>query len=661
LRIGQSAELKEDEVGQSTMASDSPKEKSSAIRPYITSRFTNLIGEHPDKRDYSGLAGRVRDSESNAQKSGTSSDVLKPVEGIKVAIGVRIGSTAKKWGYDFVQTARAEHTIASAIMPAAEDVFGSNLHDEQIIHIFWSTLFAELFMIFMLSQNENDAFRPIQLAYIGSITALACAVLAKIMKEIFRFGNRKRRRESMFDRAYRARAQKRHREKMDRQMKAALEGESQPPAPVTWNSLLRGRKTAAMLSCDVSADSSVSSEVRKMQIEAAQREEAMARLKVVVRKWKANKELKAKREAEEREAAAAKLKEFAAAKNEAQTYAERRRIERAEAKELRQQAKKKSDDESVVALHSVNRRRRDLADDALHRSKTSPSPPPSPPLAGAGVIPMATESDSACADACTTTPDEAPAATAPAESGIAQGACADAHTTPQPSAEVPTATAPAESVIAQGVCVDSQATGGEAAHERVRAMVSYESAAQQSDGNALKASMSSSGSGSRSGKVIARAMQKATTAARAVTLSRKKMKASVEEEGRKRRAALVPFGKRYILFRWTICWILNLGIFAALWLSNYIFGATFGPLMFGSIMFAWLWAIVTTWIIVEPSEVLALIMTRRFAKNTATVNARERLQHFTTMLQNRSLTTNVRTKLQDWRTELKRRGLIRGL
>ena len=75
-----------------------------------------------------------------------------------------------------------------------------------------------------------------------------------------------------------------------------------------------------------------------------------------------------------------------------------------------------------------------------------------------------------------------------------------------------------------------------------------------------------------------------------------------------RSSKLVPFSRKYILCRWTIGWIINLTIFAILWLGNFIYGVLHGPQSFREVLVAWAAALFQTWIIVEPSNVLALVL-----------------------------------------------------
>ena len=109
----------------------------------------------------------------------------------------------KTFAYDFVQTARSEHTIANALAPPEEDVLGDSLQDEQIIHIFWTLVLSELCVINLLSQNEDDGYPIFKIFLYGLITSLICSVVAKILKDTFKFCNKKRRRQSLYDKVQR--------------------------------------------------------------------------------------------------------------------------------------------------------------------------------------------------------------------------------------------------------------------------------------------------------------------------------------------------------------------------------------------------------------------------------------------------------------------------
>ena len=105
-------------------------------------------------------------------------------------------------------------------------------------------------------------------------------------------------------------------------------------------------------------------------------------------------------------------------------------------------------------------------------------------------------------------------------------------------------------------------------------------------------------------------------------------KLSAEEADRIRRSKLVPFTRRYILLRWTTGWIINIVIFVVLWLVCFIYGVTFGETTMNSILLAWVAALVQTFLLVEPSEVLALVLIPSIADNACVVKCRTELKNY---------------------------------
>jgi len=99
-------------------------------------------------------------------------------------------------------------------------------------------------------------------------------------------------------------------------------------------------------------------------------------------------------------------------------------------------------------------------------------------------------------------------------------------------------------------------------------------------------------------------------------------KISADEAERIRRSKLVPFSRRYILLRWAIGWILNVIFFAMLWIINLTYGVLHGPAEFTQVLLAWGLALFQTFIIVEPSEVLALVLMPSIADNPCVVRCR---------------------------------------
>jgi hypothetical protein len=105
-------------------------------------------------------------------------------------------------------------------------------------------------------------------------------------------------------------------------------------------------------------------------------------------------------------------------------------------------------------------------------------------------------------------------------------------------------------------------------------------------------------------------------------------KLSVEEAERLKRSTLVPFSHGYILFRWTCGWIFNLSVFVGSWLVCWIYGVTFGPVAFGSILLAWGLALFQTFVIVEPAEVIGIVVFPSIAENKYVAKCRHFLKEY---------------------------------
>ena len=118
------------------------------------------------------------------------------------------------------QTARSNHTIVNAIAPPEEDILGSTLQDEQVIHIFWSTFLVELLLSFLISDENEGDFNLIATMYVGLLCSLIGGFAAKIQAASFTFCNKKRRYQTWLDRLP-ARIQKwRKRRRRIRRLKA---------------------------------------------------------------------------------------------------------------------------------------------------------------------------------------------------------------------------------------------------------------------------------------------------------------------------------------------------------------------------------------------------------------------------------------------------------
>jgi hypothetical protein len=98
------------------------------------------------------------------------------------------------------QTARSNHTIVNAIAPPEEDILGSTLQDEQVIHIFWSTFLVELWMTFLISDENEGDFDLLATVYVGALCSMIGGLAAKIQSASFTFCNKKRRYQTWLDR-----------------------------------------------------------------------------------------------------------------------------------------------------------------------------------------------------------------------------------------------------------------------------------------------------------------------------------------------------------------------------------------------------------------------------------------------------------------------------
>ena len=94
-----------------------------------------------------------------------------------------------------------------------------------------------------------------------------------------------------------------------------------------------------------------------------------------------------------------------------------------------------------------------------------------------------------------------------------------------------------------------------------------------------------------------------------------RLKVASEEEKRRKTSDLIPFTRRYIMFRWTMGWFINLSIFVTLWIICLVYGVTFGPLAFQQVVIAWFFALGQTWLVVEPTEVGVLTLLPSIASN----------------------------------------------
>ena len=128
------------------------------------------------------------------------------------------------------------------------------------------------------------------------------------------------------------------------------------------------------------------------------------------------------------------------------------------------------------------------------------------------------------------------------------------------------------------------------------------------------------GSGPRDGKSLWQKAKGVKMMARA--------KLSAEEAERIRRSKLVPFSSRYICIRWTIAWTLNLAGFVLLLAINFTYGVLHKPEVFKIVLVAWAAALIQTFFIVEPAEVLGMVLVPGLANHPLIANCRANLKEY---------------------------------
>ena len=87
---------------------------------------------------------------------------------------------------------------------------------------------------------------------------------------------------------------------------------------------------------------------------------------------------------------------------------------------------------------------------------------------------------------------------------------------------------------------------------------------------------------------------------------------------------LHPPARAAISGHFTLAWLLNVAAYLAACVIALVFGVLFAAPAFTELLLAWLAALLFTWLVVEPSEVLALVLlpgltnSKRMAKCRAT-------------------------------------------
>ena len=102
----------------------------------------------------------------------------------------QVGRMARGFWWEYWRILQSEHTIVSAVLPNAEDTAGDHLRDENVIHIFWTTMVGELCLISMLTGDAP--LLSIATLINGAITCFALVGITKVLGIIFRWGNRMR-------------------------------------------------------------------------------------------------------------------------------------------------------------------------------------------------------------------------------------------------------------------------------------------------------------------------------------------------------------------------------------------------------------------------------------------------------------------------------------
>jgi len=671
------------------------------------------------------------------------------------------GARTRRFVVAFWRNAQSEHTIVNAIAPPEEDFLGSNLHDEQVIHIFWSTMLGQLAMIFLLSDSEAEsAFPVIQIVILGFMTAVIVGALVKIMKEIFKFGNKKRRYPSTYDRLRRRWAsgqdqrEAKPRVSLKVRMHECIAGTPgflyycivNLPGFLTWcvnpYNWVKYRKQMARRASYQRKQNWLTRNLdrtfrpgalRQMEQEARDREKAAVRMQGLARRREARKELYKRRkeagtedaaiavqnaarrraskkvvlqkrqERVENDEAATKLQAAArrrssrktvdAAKAEQEAQREEKKQQEASMKMQAAQRRRKAQnevkakrmlarDEAEAAVKLQAMQRRKSAHSAVEKrriqsrpgTRTGDSPPPSPPepigsggpkgaqarwlaksataaeestptavsqmprldvsfefeadldtfddaevlskLAGLVKVPTANittkvrrgdgEPQSVCFDAEIRCPDPTTLedATQTLQSGLDRVGSALGMTILQKPRI--TATNPSVAV----------AMGRPVSATRKMAFVdppsSLSTAAEDNKADQNKRAEMNQG---LKGKKLLQKVKGIKMAER--------LKVASEQEKRRKKSDLIPFTRRYIMFRWTMGWFINLSIFVTLWIICLIYGVTFGPLSFQQVMLAWFFALGQTWLIVEPTQVGVLTLLPSITSNTYVVRFRQ--------------------------------------
>jgi hypothetical protein len=92
----------------------------------------------------------------------------------------------------YMRTLQSEHTIVAAVAPASEDTTGDRLRDENVVHIFFTTVMAELSILCAMRNGASVPLFSLTTLINGLINTSVAAVAAIASKQLFRWGNRLR-------------------------------------------------------------------------------------------------------------------------------------------------------------------------------------------------------------------------------------------------------------------------------------------------------------------------------------------------------------------------------------------------------------------------------------------------------------------------------------
>ena len=90
----------------------------------------------------------------------------------------------------------------------------------------------------------------------------------------------------------------------------------------------------------------------------------------------------------------------------------------------------------------------------------------------------------------------------------------------------------------------------------------------------------------------------------------------------------IPMDPTLHLVRYTLAWMFNLGIFFMFCILALTYGVILGPPTFDLILIAWVMGLVFTWAVIEPSEVLGIVLFPSLAENECVMKIREKCKDY---------------------------------